>query len=70
LSIVTVGTSGVTLFIKSSHLGSFLTLLELSLIAIGIVSPMKLIIAVPLLAGLAAAHSGVWQVEVDGNVYD
>jgi hypothetical protein len=29
---------------------------------------MKPAIAVPLLAGLVAAHSGVWNVEVDGNL--
>jgi hypothetical protein len=34
----------------------------------GITGPMKSIAAVPLLAGLVAAHSGVWNVEVDGNL--
>jgi hypothetical protein len=45
-------------------------LLEFSLIAIGIGSNMKTNFVIPLFAGFVAAHSGVWNVEVDGNMYD
>jgi hypothetical protein len=31
---------------------------------------MKTTFAVPLVAAVVAAHSGVWNVEVDGNMYD
>ena len=30
---------------------------------------MKAVIAATLFSGLVTAHSGVWQVEIDGNVY-
>jgi hypothetical protein len=47
---------------------TFLDYIQSSLIAFRIVSAMKPTVAVPLLAGLVAAHSGVWNVEVDGNM--
>jgi hypothetical protein len=47
---------------------ALLNYIQSSLIAFRTVSPMKPAIAVPLLAGLVAAHSGVWNVEVDGNM--